>query len=441
MSGKAARVLLTETMYEILSDLSNRRMLEQAILVRAKIILLAFAGHCNEKIAEVVGRGRHCVGLWRRRWKDSYEALLAMQFSETSAAFERSIINVFRDACRSGSPGKFTAEQVVQLVATACEAPRASGRPIETWSSRDLKDEVQKRGIVESISVSRVSHFLRVAELQPHRNKYWCFTTEKDSDLFESQVKTVCETYLNAKEMLCDANTHTVCIDEMTSLGANEKRAEKKTARPGQIAKTECQYTRHGTLSLTGSWDVVLGKMIHTTINETRNAADFASHLERTIQTDPSAGWTFVVDNLNTHFSEELVQTVAKLLQTDPSKLGEKKKHGILKSTATRRKFLSDLSHRIRFVYLPKHSSWLNQIEIVFGIISKRVIRGGSFTSKADLKMKLSSFIDYYNKAYAKPMNWTYTGTSRQTKQKRRPKTWRESRQPTRNEQISALVV
>lgn len=89
---------------------------------------------------------------------------------------------------------------------------------------------------------------------------------------------------------------------------------------------------------------------------------------------------------------------------------GKKNVRGILKSVATRKVFLSDIRHRIRFVYLPKHSSWLNQIEIIFGIIHRKCLRGGNFTSVADLEAKLREFMTYYNTTMAHPFAWTYTG-------------------------------
>ena len=214
----------------------------------------------------------------------------------------------------------------------------------------------------------------------------------------------------------------------MTSLQANERRAKTKPSRPGQIAKEEFQYTRHGTVCVTGNWDVVSGQMIATTIAETRDNEDFAKHIRQTIATDRDRGWVFVVDNLNTHCGEPLMRAVAELLGINQSDLGGKKKDGILKTMASRRAFLSNTSHRIRFVYLPKHSSWLNQIEIIFGIINRRVMRGGSFTSKSNLQEKLRRFIDYFNETIAKPMSWTYTGRPTRAAPDQRPRTWREAR-------------
>lgn len=428
-------------MYNILTKLANATTAEKRIGQRARVILLAFQGYPNLQIAETTALERHCVGRWRKRWQDSFEALLAIQMHEPHAALERAIGDVLRDAPRSGASGKFTAEQIVQLISIACESPRDSGRPVDDWTGRELADEMKQRSIVDSISASRVNELLRSMDLQPHRRKCWCFTTEKDQALFEAQAQEVCDTYLNAEEAHQQENTHTVCTDEMTSLQANERRADTKLPRPGQSGKRECQYTRHGTLSLTGSWHVVLGQIIHTTIDATRNGQDFADHVEQTIQTDPDAKWIFVMDNLNTHYGEEIVRRIARLHGIAEDTLGDKKKRrGILGSTKSRREFLSDPSHRIRFVFIPKHSSWLNQIEVVFGIISKRVMRHGSFTSTEDLKSKLLAFTEYFNRTFARPFNWTYTGRPTSTASNHRPRTWRQKRENSKPEQILALV-
>ena len=117
----------------------------------------------------------------------------------------------------------------------------------------------------------------------------------------------------------------------------------------------------------------------------------------------------FVLDNLNVHCSASLVETVAPLCGITED-LGKKGRSKVLQSMKTRQEFLSDLGHRIRFVYTPKHSSWLNQIEIVFGIVMRKVIRRGNFTSVQDLRTKLLAFIEYFNHVFARPFNWTYTG-------------------------------
>jgi transposase len=159
------------------------------------------------------------------------------------------------------------------------------------------------------------------------------------------------------------------------------------------------------------------------------------------VQTDPNADWVFVLDNLNVHCSVTLVGYVAELEGIDKSTLGKKGRHGILKWMASRHKFLSDRSHRVRFVYLPKHTSWLNQIEIVFGIVSRRVMRRGNFTSQADLKHRLFDFMEYFNATFAKPFQWNYTGRPVRPDTIKRPSTWKENWAASRTiRKTSALV-
>jgi len=131
--------------------------------------------------------------------------------------------------------------------------------------------------------------------------------------------------------------------------------------------------------------------------------------IKDTINIDTECTWVFVSDQLNTHKSEELVKLIAEKLNIKDN-LGEKGKSGILKNLATREDFLSDKSHRIRFVYTPKHCSWLNQIEIWFGILTRKILRNGNFKSINELKHRIESFIKYYNQTMAKVFKWTYKG-------------------------------
>jgi transposase len=409
MPGKAAKILITERQQDILRALRKAPTVASQLRQRAALILLAFEGRGNPDIAAEVGLSRRQVGLWRRRWAHAWDQLLPIECVETRAALHRAITELLSDAPRPGAPGKFTPEQVAQIVAVACEPPANSGRPITHWTAHELADEVVKRGIVASISVAQVGRYLREAALQPHKSRYWLNTTETNPERFQEQVKAVCDTYLEAPALEKDHQTHTICTDEMTGLQALERNAPSLVMSPKHPERIEFEYTRHGTLTLIGNFQVTTGELIASTLSPTRTETDFARHIERTIGTDPEASWVFVVDNLNIHCSETLVEVVAKACRIEQS-LGKKGVRGVLKSVASRQAFLSDRQHRIRFVYTPKHSSWLNQIETIFGMIMRKVIRRGSFTSVADLKSKLLNFIDYFNRVFAKPFRWTDTG-------------------------------
>lgn len=426
MPGKAAKVLLSEKPLDILRQIVRQSTASVGLVQRCRIILLGFEGRLNEDIAALVNLHRRSVGVWRRRWQRSFEALIAIECSETTAALRQAIEDVLSDAPRPGSPGIFTAEQVTQIIAIACEPPENSGRPITHWTGWEIADEAVKRGIVDSISVSQVNRYLRSAALQPHRSRYWLNTKEKDPEVFQRQVEIVCQTYQEAPELYFQFQTHTVCADEMTSVQALERTAETIPMQPGRPERMEFEYKRHGTVCLIGNWDVVQGQMIAPTIRATRTDEDFCWHIHNTVQTDPEAGWVFVVDRWNIHCSEALVRYVARLEGIDEGELGKKSRSGILKSMATRQEFLSDRNHRVRFVYLPKHSSWLNQIETVFGILQRRVLRRGNFLSTTELKERLFEFIKYFNETFAKPFNWTYTGRPVAAARDQRAKTWKE---------------
>lgn len=311
MPGTAAKIRMSEKQLVVLDELSRSRTVAKGIAQRARIIVLGFQRLLNEEIAVKVGLNRQQVGVWRQRWREAWEALCVWECTEPHRLRE-GILEVLSDAPRPGSPGTFTAEQVAAILAVACESPKLSGRPINRWTHKELRDEVQQRHIVESISIAQVGRYLQQAALQPHRSKMWLNTTEKNADKFEREATAVCQTYLEAPRRAADHGTHTVSVDEATSLQALERNAPDKPAQPGQVTRQEFEYTRHGTTTLTAGLDVVTGQVISPTLEATRTEPEFVAHLARTVRLDPTAEGTFVVDNLNTHASESLVLWVAE---------------------------------------------------------------------------------------------------------------------------------
>ncbi len=245
--------------------------------------------------------------------------------------------------------------------------------------------------------------------MQPHKIRYWLHSTEKteDPDSFAQKVNEICGIYHNAQE-LSQEGAHVISTDEMTGIQALEHKYPDKLPLSGQCAKMEFEYIRHGTTSLIGFFDVASGRMETPYLNHTRTEEDFVNAVKALIDTDHEASWTFVCDGLNTHKSESLVRFVAEACSIDID-LGQKGKRGILKSMESRSAFLHDPAHRIRFVYTPKHSSWMNQIEIWFGIINRKLLKRKSYISIEDLENSIRLFIAQYNLT-AHPFKWTYAG-------------------------------
>jgi len=201
-----------------------------------------------------------------------------------------------------------------------------------------------------------------------------------------------------------------ICNDEMTGVQALERTQPDHPTRPGQERLIEYEYIRHGTLAFIVSFNVTLGGVLYVTAGPTRTEADYVAHLRQMVEAYPEVKrWHIVADNLNTHCSESLVRYVASESDLDLD-LGLKGKSGILHSMQTRADFLASQDHRIVFYYTPKHASWMNQVEIWFSIIARKLLRKGSFLSLEDLRTKVLAFIDYYNRTLAKPFKWTYAG-------------------------------
>jgi putative transposase len=201
-----------------------------------------------------------------------------------------------------------------------------------------------------------------------------------------------------------------VSTDELTGVQAHERKHPGLPLAPGKVERREFEYERHGTRCFILSRDVVTGKLLAPFCGPTRTEVDFLAHVQAVVATDPQATrWHVVCDNLNTHQSESLVRWVAQISGIEEA-LGKKGEYGILASMPRRAAFLSDPTHKVVFHYTPKHSSWLNQIEIWLSILVRKLLKRGSFTSVEELEAKVLAFIAYYNATMARPFKWTYQG-------------------------------
>ena len=237
--------------------------------------------------------------------------------------------------------------------------------------------------------------------------RYWL--TPAPDERFDEKVSEINSLYQQAP-FLERKGEAVISTDEMTGVQALERKYPGLPMVPGKVERREFEYIRHGTLSFIVSFSVASGQIVKVSSGSTRNEEDFVSHIKQVVESSPFISrWHFVTDNLNIHKSESLVTYVADAsnLKTD---LGIKGKNGILKSIETREDFLANSFHSIVFHYTPKHASWMNQIEIWFSILVRKLLKRGSFVSVKDLKAKVLAFIEYFNRTMAKPFKWTYRG-------------------------------
>ena len=390
---------------EILASFLRQYKLPKLIQDRIKVIIGSNQCRNASKIASDYGVSTPFV----IKWKDRAGHFFSIwQPEKTKQETQKKLLIFFDDAPRSGAPLVYNEKQLCNVIALALQEPEKFNRPITHWTHEELADEAHKQNIAGNISKSTIGRLLKNADIKPHKSRYWLNPKITDKEQLKREISKVCDVYKNSSK-LAKEFVNVISVDEKTGIQALERIHDNKPMKQGLPESIEFEYKRHGTLCLTPSFNVLTGKIDHHTIAETRDENDFADHIKNTVSLAPEASWIFVSDQLNTHKSESLVRFISEACELKDD-LGVKGKSGILQSMDSRMEFLSNEAHRIRFVYTPKHCSWLNQVEIWFGILSRKMLKRGSFKSKDELQNKMNDFIKYFNENLAKPFKWTYEG-------------------------------
>ncbi|MBA3844780.1 MAG: IS630 family transposase [Actinobacteria bacterium] len=270
-----------------------------------------------------------------------------------------------------GTPALSLSEtDCARVVAEACRKPSDVGIPVTHWSSALLTEHL--RGQNWTISESSVRRILKDADLQPHRQKMWL--TSQD-DEFRAKRDEILHVYYDTP-----ASEHIICLDEKTGMQALERRYPDVAMKPGQPIRREFEYIRHGTLALMGAFDVRRGKLFGFASGD-HNGLTFVDLLNAVDSCYPEGRGHFIMDNLSAHNTDDVLDWL-------------------------------DDHPRWKRHFTPKHASWLNQIECMFGILQRHVIARGSFTSIEDLCEKLYAYMTWRNRT-EQPFHWSY-----------RPKSW-----------------
>lgn len=230
----------------------------------------------------------------------------------------------------------------------------------------------------------------------------------EDRDEFNDQVSRISTLIHDCINSVNTVDYQLISMDEKPGIQALERRTSG--VKPGQLARMENEYKRHGTSTLMAAQDVRTGKIIEKSLCEKNDCATFHAFFDATLSKCSKTKKTiFILDNYGTHSSASIVKSLGTAIGYSGS-LGVERKSGILKNKESRRAFLTDTTHRIHFVFTPKHCSWLNPIENWFSILQRRVIRNASFESVQDQIQAILDYIEYHNQSQFRRMNWHFTG-------------------------------
>jgi transposase len=320
------------------------------------MVLLAASGESVSSIARKLGSSRSRVGEWLSRFEEDGSEGLG-------------------DLARSGRPLEITSLERHQVIATACRSPKDFGFERALWSHAALRSAVIAAGLVRSISTATVGRILDDAEIKPHRVKMWCHSNDPK---FQEKMRAIVNLYVHPPK-----GEPVLSIDEKTGMQALSRCRELRPAEPGQDARFDFEYRRNGTRCLFACFNVGSGKVLGR-CTKCRKRPDFFSFMDEVASAYPQSRVHVVLDNLNTHRDTSKGDFVTKW----------NKRHG----------------NRFLFYYTPTHGSWLNQVELWFGIVSRRVLRYGNFHSPDDLIATVEAFSKEWNEVEAHPFRWTYEG-------------------------------
>jgi transposase len=337
----------------------TRPTTQARMLLRATIVLAAAGGAANTTIAEQQRVHVDTVRKWRSR-------------------FWRRRLAGLADAPRSGRPRRFTPMQTVQVKALACELPATRGVPLSRWSAAELADEAVGAGIVNDISASTVARWLAADAIKPWQHRSWIAPRSPD---FAQRAATVLDLYAGVFDgEPLGADDFVLCSDEKTSIQARCRC--HPTLPPGQarLMRVEHEYDRGGAVAYLAAWDVHRGQVFgrcepHTGI------APFGRLVEQVMTIEPYASARrvfWIVDNGSSHRGQASINRIRKAWPT-----------------AT-------------LVHTPVHASWLNQCEIYFSVVQRKVVTPNDFYDLADIEARLEAFEAHYN-FLARPFNWRYT--------------------------------
>lgn len=295
--------------------------------------------------------------------------------------------------------GAFPPDDDRRLVSLATSLPQDHGLAVTRWCFDDLAAGIINEAHHRRMSRSTVCRHLQELDLKPHRSVYWLNSHDPD---FDEKARKICGLYVSAPQ-LREQGRLLICSDEKTGMQILQRAAPTQPAEPGKPIKRENDYKRHGTRVFIGSFVVTTGQVIGD-LGLTRGNVDYRNQVRRVVNQFPDqVGFDWVVDNLNTHWSLELCQFVSEWegIEFSPKQL---------RTGSERRAFLSDPLRRLRFHYVPKHGSWLNQIELWFAVLVRQFLAQGDFASGDAFETAFWRYLAEYNEHRAHPYRWTYTG-------------------------------